>query len=276
MPVQLGAAPAHGFDEPLGLLGDCHRRIENFLSILQKVEGSAGEALDQPQRQAVETALTYFRTAAPRHNEDEERSLFPLLRNRSEPLVRQAIEIIDSLEADHAVAAPAHREVDRLYQTWMDAGHLASRDRAKLSLLLDELVQMYQRHIQIEDESIFPLAAQLLNAQQRGRLGNEMAKRRGISGAASLKPNGVSTMSAKHTIDVRSIPGPQRHPLIFQTFEGLAIGEALELINDHDPFPLHNQFNFMKRGQFAWEYLEQGPELWRVKISRIAAQPVKV
>jgi uncharacterized protein (DUF2249 family) len=83
-------------------------------------------------------------------------------------------------------------------------------------------------------------------------------------------------MSAKHTIDVRSIPGPQRHPLIFHTFETLAVGEALELVNDHDPFPLHNQFSFMKRGQFAWEYLEQGPDLWRVQISRIAAQTAKV
>ena len=88
MPVQLGAAPAHGFDEPLGLLSDCHRRIENFLSILRKVEESADETLHEQQRQAIETALTYFRTAAPRHNEDEEQSLFPLLRNRSERVAR--------------------------------------------------------------------------------------------------------------------------------------------------------------------------------------------
>ncbi len=47
-------------------------------------------------------------------------------------------------------------------------------------------------------------------------------------------------MAVKHTIDVRSIPGPQRHPLIFHTFDALAPGEALELVNDHDPFPLQN------------------------------------
>jgi uncharacterized protein (DUF2249 family) len=79
-------------------------------------------------------------------------------------------------------------------------------------------------------------------------------------------------MSTKSTLDVRQIPGPQRHPMIFNTFDSLAPGEALEILNDHDPFPLHNQFNFMKRGQFSWDYLEQGPELWRVRISRVVQQ----
>jgi uncharacterized protein (DUF2249 family) len=79
-------------------------------------------------------------------------------------------------------------------------------------------------------------------------------------------------MTTKNTIDVRTIPGPQRHPLIFNTFESLQVGEALEIVNNHDPFPLQNQFNFMKRGQFQWEYLEQGPETWRVRIARVEPQ----
>ena len=77
-------------------------------------------------------------------------------------------------------------------------------------------------------------------------------------------------MSTKDTIDVRTIPGPQRHPFIFRTFETLQPGEALELVNDHDPFPLRNQFTFTKRGQFSWDYLQQGPELWRVRIGKVA------
>jgi uncharacterized protein (DUF2249 family) len=81
---------------------------------------------------------------------------------------------------------------------------------------------------------------------------------------------GASTVSTKNTIDVRTIPGPQRHPLIFRTFESLQSGEALELVNDHDPFPLRNQFNFMKRGQFSWAYLQEGPDLWRVRIGKVA------
>lgn len=77
-------------------------------------------------------------------------------------------------------------------------------------------------------------------------------------------------MSDKQVLDIRTIPRPQRHPLIFQTFENLKEQESLQLVNDHDPAPLHHQFDFRLKGQFAWEYLEQGPETWRVRITKVA------
>jgi uncharacterized protein (DUF2249 family) len=72
-------------------------------------------------------------------------------------------------------------------------------------------------------------------------------------------------------IDVRTITPRERHPLIFSTFEGLAPGEALELVNDHDPRPLFFQFNAQMPGEFSWDYLEQGPATWRVAITRVKA-----
>lgn len=73
------------------------------------------------------------------------------------------------------------------------------------------------------------------------------------------------------TIDVREIPPRERHPLIFSTFRGLAAGEALELVNDHDPRPLYYQFQSEMPGQFSWAYLQAGPELWRVRIQKRGA-----
>jgi uncharacterized protein (DUF2249 family) len=75
-------------------------------------------------------------------------------------------------------------------------------------------------------------------------------------------------MQVKTTIDVRPVAPAQRHPLIFETFEGLAPGESFILVNDHDPKPLYYQFKFEREGQFTWEYLEQGPDVWRVRIGR--------
>ncbi|HLB02832.1 MAG TPA: DUF2249 domain-containing protein [Nitrospiria bacterium] len=69
-------------------------------------------------------------------------------------------------------------------------------------------------------------------------------------------------------VDVRHIPPAQRHSLIFQTFEALQPGEAFILVNDHDPKPLYYQFKFEREGQFSWEYLEQGPEVWQVRIGK--------
>jgi uncharacterized protein (DUF2249 family) len=74
-------------------------------------------------------------------------------------------------------------------------------------------------------------------------------------------------------IDVRTVAPRERHPLIFSTFGALATGEALELVNDHDPRPLYYQFNAQMPGQFAWGYLESGPDLWRVAITRTQDAP---
>ena len=72
-------------------------------------------------------------------------------------------------------------------------------------------------------------------------------------------------------IDVRTIAPRERHSLIFSTFDALSTGQALELVNDHDPRPLYYQFNDRSPGQFEWTYLEQGPQTWRVAITRLKA-----
>lgn len=74
-------------------------------------------------------------------------------------------------------------------------------------------------------------------------------------------------------VDVRTIAPRDRHPLIFSTFHGLAAGQAMELVNDHDPRPLYYQFSAELPGQFAWEDLETGPATWRVAITRVQAGP---
>lgn len=72
------------------------------------------------------------------------------------------------------------------------------------------------------------------------------------------------------TIDVQSIPPRERHGFIFATFDALGVGEALQLVNDHDPRPLRFQFNDRNPGQYDWSYIESGPQTWRVNIKRIA------
>ncbi|MFN8124311.1 MAG: DUF2249 domain-containing protein [Thermoleophilia bacterium] len=78
-------------------------------------------------------------------------------------------------------------------------------------------------------------------------------------------------MSDTTVLDVREIIPRERHPRIFGLFDGLAPGEAFELVNDHDPRPLRYQFEAERSGAFSWDYLEEGPETWRVRIGREAA-----
>ncbi|WP_249870001.1 DUF2249 domain-containing protein [Oceanobacillus saliphilus] len=59
-----------------------------------------------------------------------------------------------------------------------------------------------------------------------------------------------------------------RHPRILEAFDRLKTGEYMHLSNDHDPKPLQYQFMIEREGLFTWEYLENGPEQWRVAIGK--------
>lgn len=78
---------------------------------------------------------------------------------------------------------------------------------------------------------------------------------------------------AENILNVTLLEPRQKHPTIFQRFDRLAEGESLTIHNDHDPKPLYYQLLGERGNIFEWEYLEQGPEWWKVKISkRISGQ----
>lgn len=79
-----------------------------------------------------------------------------------------------------------------------------------------------------------------------------------------------STMDKDTVLDVRQLPPPQRHALIFDTYEKLGSGEGFVLVNDHDPKPLYYQFQAERPGEVSWEYIDLGPDVWRVRIGRLA------
>ncbi len=83
-----------------------------------------------------------------------------------------------------------------------------------------------------------------------------------VAFAAAAVPDGL--------LDVRTVPPGQRHALIFAALDRLAAGEAVTLVNDHDPIPLRYQLEATRGPACSWDYLEQGPTTWRVRIARRA------
>ncbi|NGO66190.1 DUF2249 domain-containing protein [Rhizobium daejeonense] len=77
------------------------------------------------------------------------------------------------------------------------------------------------------------------------------------------------TTQEKPLIDVRTVPPAERHPRIFGMLNALLPGGAMLITSDHDPRPLHYQLEMHFSGMFGWEYLEQGPDVWRVEIERL-------
>ncbi len=83
---------------------------------------------------------------------------------------------------------------------------------------------------------------------------------------------GDSGSQAIPELDLRGILRPQRHALVFAQFDALELGESLELVNDHDPVPLNRQIDAMRPGQAEWSYVARGPEIFRIRLRRIASR----
>lgn len=83
-------------------------------------------------------------------------------------------------------------------------------------------------------------------------------------------PEETAMTSEDTQLDVRTEPPARRHELIFKTYTALDAGQGFVLVNDHDPKPLYYQFAAEHAGEFSWDYLEAGPETWRVRIGRVA------
>jgi len=180
------------FDDPLGMLRACHRRIERALDVMARVAACEKHGpLDAAAREALRRTLHYFNTGVPRHAADEEESLFPRLRAATgKPLsggrvpslpLLDTLRKLQALEAEHARADAAHRELDALGEGLLATGRFErSEERARFGALIEELRALYAGHIRIEDEELFPLAAELVDAQEQESIGTEMAHRRGI------------------------------------------------------------------------------------------------
>ena len=69
-------------------------------------------------------------------------------------------------------------------------------------------------------------------------------------------------------IDVTVLEPRMKHPTIFKKFDEITAGESFIIFNDHDPKPLYYQLLGERGNIFSWEYIENGPDNWLVKIQK--------
>lgn len=70
-------------------------------------------------------------------------------------------------------------------------------------------------------------------------------------------------------LDARTIPHAVRHAAVIGAFEGVPTGGSLILTAPHNPVSLLEQLSDRAGGALRVEYLEQGPEAWRLQLTRV-------
>lgn len=224
---------------------DHHRALSNELSDYVTRFAQAEPTADPKQFAA------FLKNELVPHAAGEEAQLYPIV----DDLVRAHGKPTATMRVDHEYI---QNYVAQIEATAREYAHAAPAQqnalRAQLGKLGLELDAIFKVHLAKEEEVYLPLFEQYVSDEAQQRVLDAMHENhRG---------------AAKQQIDVRFIPPVQRHALIFQTFEGLGSGEAFELVNDHDPKPLYYQFAAERAGEFTWDYLEQGPQVWRVTIGK--------
>lgn len=191
------------------------------------------------------------------HARGEERALYPAV----EPLLKAHGTATATMSLDHeAIEGYIQRIVDTARARPQATAEERAAHDAQLARLLLPLQAIFELHLSKEERVYLPLFEQHLPPAEQERVFAAMHAPEEHDETTGVAPDTV--------LDVRQIAPRERHPLIFATFDRLRPGEAFVLVNDHDPKPLYYQFSFERSGQFTWEYLEQGPEVWRVRIGK--------
>ncbi|HKF68046.1 MAG TPA: hemerythrin domain-containing protein [Vicinamibacterales bacterium] len=173
----------YDFDDPLGLLADCHRRVEYFLDELVRITRmTSGRSLNPEEWSQLHRALHYFETYEPWHTADEEESLFPRLHDSQGPEAARVGQLLTQLERVREMIQIHRRMISVFCRRWLDHGFLSEIDTRSLLDRLTDLESIYREHITIEDHELFPAAARLLSTGQLEEIGREMAARRSVSG----------------------------------------------------------------------------------------------
>ncbi len=215
-------------------------------------------------------------------------------------------ELLPHAEAEEAVLYPAARGLPELEPLIRAMSHehallgdlvtrLEAADDAPVALVRSGAMQtLFESHVAKENDLVLPTMVATHATSVSGLLA-EMHTMLNADRDAGVGPPASDTAHRQpvaspdgHTcgchdedvpipeLDARTIPHAIRHATIFGALEGVGPAAALILVAPHDPLPLLDQIEQRWPAGFTVEYLEQGPEAWRLRFTRTTTEPAAV
>jgi uncharacterized protein (DUF2249 family) len=194
----------------------------------------------------------------------EEKGMYPAARALTEGRL-----LVDAMVAEHEVIVGLVREV----ASASTAVEAAAAARA--------LVVVFDSHLAKENELVLPLLAASPDISVADLLdGMHELLGAPAAGAAAAETGGCGGHTCgcgevddpgHPVLDARAVPHAIRHATIFGALDTVRPGGGLVLLAPHDPLPLIAQVHDRYAAAFDLEYLERGPETWRLVFLRRAA-----
>ena len=239
-------------------LTDAMRRHHGALA--KKLAGHIAAAGEAPKAADTDAFVDFLKHELLPHAEGEERHLYP----RVDFLLHEYGRSTATMSVDHEFIADYVARIEQTANELRAApGGRAPELEAELRRLAFKLEAILMLHLEKEERVYLPLVEKHLPETEQDSVLDEMHSEHGATHARN------GDRPTNDVLDVRALAPRERHGVIFETFAGLRAAESFVLVNDHDPKPLYYQFQAEHTRRFSWDYLEQGPQVWRVRIGRL-------
>jgi uncharacterized protein (DUF2249 family) len=195
------------------------------------------------------------------HAQAEERALYPAAGETVEGRL-----LVQAMVAEHDV-------IGDLVRALSSGGRDLVRDAAHASALH----AVFESHLAKENDLVVPLLLRTPGVSVAALLGGmhellgggaDDVESAGGCGSGHACSCGESDPAGHPELDARAIPHAIRHATIFGALESVPADGGLVLLAPHDPLPLLGQISDRWPGEFRVDYLETGPETWRLVLVR--------
>lgn len=242
--------PVHTFMEEHKIILDTLNDLESLTTRIKEKNNfeSMGGDLEKLKD------IAHHLVEAESHHQREEDILFPILEKHD------IVEPPKIMKIDHTDFRKRKQELYKMVHNHQDYNFTDFKGR--VIELGEYLTQELESHIFKEDNILYQIALQVLSEEEWQRVKRECDK----IGYCCFTPEDVIEIV---DLDLRPMPPFERHEKIFDVWNSLNSGQVLKITNDHDPKPLHYQFEAEQKGKYEWEYEQKGPKDWVVKIKKI-------
>ena len=163
--------------DAVDMLLACHSRIRNFTAIAERIAEVGQNAAPAEVANAAEAVHRYYTVALPLHEADENETVYPRLRQAMTDAGAPA-EAVEAMVEQHGPIDDLIAELVPLWERLKSTPDQLPSVAADMTAKCARLRRLWNEHLALEEETVFPAIRRYLDAAALGEMREEMRARR--------------------------------------------------------------------------------------------------